>query len=172
MRIFRLRDYHPLGFCFPANFSIFVFFDFPTYVRPCPTTPIHATYFPSCDRPYVAYTGLGFSPFARRYFGNNYCSIFLWVLRCFTSPGSLSTTWSTQSSNCVSCLIRKSPDQRLLHTSPTLIAATLRPSSPLRAKASTIYSWVLLGTQKTITATYIIFVLPTQFALCRRTSDL
>ena len=98
----------------------------------------------------VAHTGLGSSPFARRYFGNNYCSFFLQVLRCFTSPGSLSASQSTQSSNCVSCLIRKSWDQRLLHASPTLIAATPRPSSPLSVKASTIHPWVLLGTQKTI----------------------
>ena len=98
----------------------------------------------------VAHTGLGSSPFARRYFGNNYCSFFLQVLRCFTSPGSLSASQSTQSSNCVSCLIRKFSDQRLLHASPKLIAATPRPSSPLSVKASTIHPWVLLGTQKTI----------------------
>ena len=34
--------------------------------------------------------------------------------------------------------IRKSPDQRLLSTSPRLIAATSRPSSPPAPKASTI----------------------------------
>jgi hypothetical protein len=32
--------------------------------------------------------GLGLSLFARHYLGNHYCSIFLWVLRCFSSPGS------------------------------------------------------------------------------------
>ena len=37
--------------------------------------------------------------------------------------------------------IRKSPDQRLLGTSPKLIAATPRPSSPLRVKASTVRPW-------------------------------
>lgn len=50
----------------------------------------------------------------------------------------------------MSFLIREFPDQRLLHASPELFAATPRPSSPLTAKASTICSWVLLGTQKTI----------------------
>lgn len=98
----------------------------------------------------VAHTGLGSSPFARRYFGNNICSFFLQLLRCFTSPGSLFTSWSTWYLNHVSCLIRRSRDQRLLHTSPSLIAATPRPSSPLSVKASTIHPWVLLGTQKTI----------------------
>src|SRR3989338_4690452 len=81
----------------------------------------------------VAHTGLGSSPFARRYLGNNNCSFFLQVLRCFTSLGSLPTKSDTRSSNHVSCLIRRFPDQRLLHASPELIAATPRPSSPLSA---------------------------------------
>ena len=32
--------------------------------------------------------GLGYSQFARRYYGNHYCFLFLRVLRCFSSPGS------------------------------------------------------------------------------------
>ena len=32
---------------------------------------------------------LGYSPFARRYWGNHFCSLFLRLLRCFTSPGLL-----------------------------------------------------------------------------------
>ena len=32
--------------------------------------------------------GLGYSPFARHYLGNHNCFLFLWVLRCFSSPGS------------------------------------------------------------------------------------
>ncbi len=31
--------------------------------------------------------GLGSSPFARRYLGNRIFFLFLWVLRCFSSPG-------------------------------------------------------------------------------------
>ena len=31
--------------------------------------------------------GLGSSPFARRYLGNRFFFLFLWVLRCFSSPG-------------------------------------------------------------------------------------
>jgi hypothetical protein len=34
-------------------------------------------------------TGLGSSRFARRYLGNRLFFLFLWVLRCFSSPGSL-----------------------------------------------------------------------------------
>jgi hypothetical protein len=33
--------------------------------------------------------GLGYSPFDRHYLGNHYCFLFLRVLRCFSSPGSL-----------------------------------------------------------------------------------
>ena len=35
------------------------------------------------------HAGLGCSPFARHYLGNHYCFLFLRVLRCFSSPGSL-----------------------------------------------------------------------------------
>ena len=38
--------------------------------------------------------------------------------------------------------IRTSPDHRLLATSPTLIAGTPRPSSLLKAKASTIRPYI------------------------------
>ena len=31
--------------------------------------------------------GLGYFLFARHYSGNHYCFLFLWLLRCFSSPG-------------------------------------------------------------------------------------
>ena len=34
----------------------------------------------------LLYTGLGFSAFARHYLRNHFCFLFLWVLRCFSSP--------------------------------------------------------------------------------------
>jgi hypothetical protein len=43
----------------------------------CPTTPMVKT------------TGLGSSQFARRYYGNRCFFLFLRLLRCFSSPGSL-----------------------------------------------------------------------------------
>ena len=53
--------------------------------RPCgltgPTTP-------PCK-----HDGLGSSAFARRYWRNHYCFLFLWVLRWFTSPRSLPPTY-------------------------------------------------------------------------------
>ena len=91
---------------------------------------------------------LGSSPFARRYLGNvshrkltqnaqkNFCVfcvqnsvihyfLFLWLLRCFTSPGLLRAHCCAKSCNLNAawgCPIRTSPDQSLLASSPTLIA--------------------------------------------------
>ena len=38
-------------------------------------------------------SSLGCSLFARRYCGNRFCFLFLWLLRCFNSPGSLLHTY-------------------------------------------------------------------------------
>ena len=38
--------------------------------------------------PKCSHSGLGSSHFARRYFGNHCCFLFLRLLRCFSSPGS------------------------------------------------------------------------------------
>ena len=62
-------------------------------------------------------SGLGCSHFARRYFENHFCFLFLRVLRCFSSPGSplqpmysAADTWTLLQ---VGFPIRKSPDQSL-----------------------------------------------------------
>ncbi len=54
----------------------------------------HGTYGPrtvclflSKLRTKLSSVGLGSSPFARHYLGNHYCFLFLWLLRCFSSPG-------------------------------------------------------------------------------------
>ena len=63
-------------------------------------------------------SGLAYSEFARHYYRNHGCFLFLRVLRWFTSPSSLRPTM--YSSNDKPCLhgmgspIRKSPDHRLL----------------------------------------------------------
>jgi hypothetical protein len=62
--------------------------------------------------------GLGCSDFARHYFRNHGCFLFLWVLRWFTSPGSLHTPmYSAYGNPCSHGLgspIRIFPDHRLL----------------------------------------------------------
>jgi hypothetical protein len=39
--------------------------------------------------PQPYFHGLGCSHFACRYYGNRFCFLFLWLLRCFSSPGCL-----------------------------------------------------------------------------------
>ena len=58
--------------------------------------------------------GLGYSLFARRYWGNRICFLFLRVLRWFTSPGSPHAPYFTQGRISRHCSgsrwkIRKSP---------------------------------------------------------------
>jgi hypothetical protein len=64
--------------------------------------------------------GLGSSDFARHYFRNHGCFLFLWVLRWFTSPGSLPAAMdSLQDDGCShpsGFPIRKSPDHSVLAT--------------------------------------------------------
>ena len=83
-------------------------------------------------------TGLGSSRFAHHYSGNHYCFLFLQVLRCFSSLGLLSLRNITPSAWWVA------PFGNLrikgcLHL-PEAYRSLPRPSSPLRAKASTIRS--------------------------------
>ena len=63
-------------------------------------------------------SGLGCSEFARHYYRNHGCFLFLRVLRWFTSPGSLDEPmYSAQRNKCSHLLgspIRISPDHRLL----------------------------------------------------------
>ncbi len=68
---FRLRGFHPLRPVFPGPFC---------YLRQI----TFAVRTPKCT-----HLGLGSSNFARRYFRNRCFFLFLRLLRCFSSPGSL-----------------------------------------------------------------------------------
>ena len=61
--------------------------------------------------------GLGFSDFARHYFRNHCCFLFLRVLRCFSSPGSPCITMDSLCNNTLllvlSSLIRISTDLKI-----------------------------------------------------------
>ena len=87
---FRLRDSHPLWWAFPGPSSTVPLGNFPGSPYRSPTlsyNPPHAT------RTGLHMQGLGCSHFARRYFENRICFLFLRVLRCFTSPRSLPQTY-------------------------------------------------------------------------------
>ena len=76
----RLQDYHLLWLCFPITF---------------------------CSFPH---NFMGCSAFARHYLRNNYCSLFLRLLRCFSSAGYLHTCVWRQVFNLTGCPIRTSMD--------------------------------------------------------------
>ena len=84
---------------------------------------------------------LGSTVFARHYSRYNYCSLFLRLLRCFSSPGCLPLR-DHRSSTC-----RVAPFGHLWINArlqlPIAFRSLPRPSSSLRAKASTIRSYLL-----------------------------
>ena len=67
---FRLQEFHLLCSSFPEKFD-------------------YSSRYVLQSLPQFHYKiGLGFSDFARHYFRNHFCFLFLRVLRCFSSPGS------------------------------------------------------------------------------------
>ncbi len=70
--------------------------------------------------------GLGCSAFARRYSRNRVCFLFLWLVRCFSSPGSLLRPMHSGAGDPpldgTGCPIRKSQDHRSITNFPGLIA--------------------------------------------------
>ena len=97
---------------------------------PCrgPTTPAAP-----CDA-----AGLGCSTFARHYWGNHFCFLFLRVLRCFSSPRS--PTGPSRCDRPSACRVFPFGDPRItghVHL-PAAYRSLSRPSSPVRAKASAI----------------------------------
>ena len=87
-------------------------------------------------------TGLGWSPFARHYLGNHCYFLFLRVLRCFSSP-----RWPHKSGDMPSAY-RVVPFGNPRIKGYLLLNAAYRslsrPSSPPRAKASTVCPYLLL----------------------------
>ena len=70
---------------------------------------------------------LGYSPFARRYYGNHYCFLFLRLLRCFSSPGFATMPYIFRHSwlwiNRAGLPHSEIPGSKLVCSSPKLIAA-------------------------------------------------
>ena len=105
------------------------------------TSVISAVRTPKCT-----HLGLGSSGFARRYFRNHYCFLFLRLLRCFSSPGSLhkamdSLYGSWSFSSWVSPF--RYPRIYTYLQLPVAFRSLSRLSSALSAKASTLRSFQL-----------------------------
>ena len=92
--VIRLRGYHPLRHRFPTDFDFnHKFLTLLPAGRLKRATPQPHT----CNPCRVSHRyGLASSDFARHYSRNHFCFLFLWVLRCFTSPRSLHTPYFIQ----------------------------------------------------------------------------
>ena len=104
-----------------------------------------ASTFMLCPQPRKQVSGLGSFPFARRYSGNRCFFLFLRVLRCFSSPGSLRTPMNSVYGDR-GLLCRVSPFRHLRIKGYLLLPAAFRSlsrlSSALSAKASTLRSFL------------------------------
>ncbi len=85
--------------------------------------------------------GLGYFHFARRYFGNRCFFLFLLLLRCFSSEGWL-TSLCDRSSTCRVVPFGNPRINSSLRI-PEAYRSLPRPSSPPRAQASPIRSYLL-----------------------------
>ena len=96
--------------------------------------------------PECTHSGLGWFHFARRYFGNRCFFLFLRLLRCFSSPGSLYiamySLYSDWSSSRQVSPFRNLRIVRYLLL-PVAFRSLSRLSSALSAKASTLRSYSL-----------------------------
>ena len=125
---FRIRGFHSLRPAFPKPFHY-------------SSRITYAVRTPACT-----HAGLGSAGFARRYSRYRCFFLFLRLLRCFSSPGSLPYVmdWRTDDRGL---LCRVSPFRNLRVTGHVLLTAAYRSlsrlSSALSAKASTLRSSLL-----------------------------
>ena len=120
--VFRLRGFHPLWPAFPKTVRL--------------TSSSLSTVQPRCAR-----TPVWALPFARRYSGNRCFFLFLRVLRCFSSPGSLHTPMdSVHDDRSSSCRVPPFRHPRLngYLLLPAAFRSLSRLSSALSAKASAL----------------------------------
>ena len=139
---FRLRDSHPLWSAIQNRSSIRFYNAIPTAVKirkvPQPRT---------CNACRLSHTsGLASSAFARHYSRNHCCFLFLWVLRCFTSPRSLNPPYIFRRESLghtrrpAGFPHSDIPGSKLAYQLPEAYRRLLRPSSAPDAKASTVCS--------------------------------
>ena len=96
--------------------------------------------------PHCTQRGLGSFHFARRYFGNRFFFLFLRLLRCFSSPGSLRYTMDSYDGNwSLSSWVSPFRYLRIMAylQLPAAFRSLSRLSSALSAKASSLCSFML-----------------------------
>ena len=108
------------------------------------TVPLQFEVINAVRTPECTHSGLGSFHFARRYFENRVFFLFLRLLRCFSSPGSLRTPMDSVHGDC-GMLSRASPFRNLRINGYVLLPVAYRSlsrlSSALSAKASTLRSF-------------------------------
>ena len=108
------------------------------------TVPLQSEVINAVRTPECTHSGLGSFHFARRYFENRVFFLFLRLLRCFSSPGSLRIPMDSVYGDG-GLLRRVSPFRHLRVTGYLLLTAAFRSlsrlSSALSAKASTLRSF-------------------------------
>jgi hypothetical protein len=107
------------------------------------TVPLSLSSITRSETPECKHSGLGSFPFARRYWGNHGCFLFLRLLRCFSSSGSLRTAMYSQHDK-YDLHTWVSSFRHLRVTGYVLLTAAFRSlsrlSSALSAKASALRS--------------------------------
>ena len=110
------------------------------------TVPLQSEVINAVRTPECTHSGLGSFHFARRYFENRVFFLFLRLLRCFSSPGSLRTPMDSVYGDW-GMLSRVSPFRNLRINGYVLLPVAYRSlsrlSSALSAKASTLRSSLL-----------------------------
>ena len=105
------------------------------------TVPLQSEVINAVRTPECTHSGLGSFHFARRYFENRVFFLFLRLLRCFSSPGSLRTPMDSVHGDR-GMLSRVSPFRNLRINGYVLLPVAYRSlsrlSSALSAKASTL----------------------------------
>ena len=108
------------------------------------TVPLQSEVINAVRTPECTHSGLGSFHFARRYFENRVFFLFLRLLRCFSSPGSLRIPMDSEYGDG-GMLRRVSPFRHLRVKGYLLLTVAFRSlsrlSSALSAKASTLRSF-------------------------------
>lgn len=93
----------------------------------------------TCNTCRLSHThGLASSAFARHYSRNHYCFLFLWVLRCFTSPRSLKPPYTFRGQSPASQPV---PFKVSLFGNPRITARLPTPQGLSQVTTSFIGSW-------------------------------
>ena len=126
---------------FNFGYASLTLFGWPSHAIPLSLPVTYAVLTPECK-----HSGLGSFPFARRYSGNRVFFLFLRVLRCFSSPGSLPCVmyWRMDDSG-LHCRVSPFGNPRITGCLllPVAYRSLSRPSSAPSAKASTSCTYQL-----------------------------